>query len=44
VLAISGIDRAQVLGLRPINFASKTAGGFVDFDFFRLSDKIIAVP
>ena len=26
------------------NFATKTAGGFVDFDFFRLSDKIIAVP
>ena len=26
------------------NFATKTAGGFVDFDFFRLCDKITAVP
>ena len=26
------------------NFATKTAGGFVDFDYMRLSDKIIAVP
>ncbi|AIE83656.1 glycoside hydrolase family 43 [Fimbriimonas ginsengisoli Gsoil 348] len=26
------------------NFATKTAGGFVDFDFFRLSDKITALP
>ncbi len=24
------------------NFATKTAGGFVDFDYMRLSDKIIA--
>lgn len=26
------------------NFATKSAGGFVDFDFFRLSDKITAIP
>ena len=26
------------------NFATKTAGGFVDFDFFRLSDKITTMP
>ena len=26
------------------NFATQTAGGFVDFDYMRLSDKIIAVP
>lgn len=26
------------------NFATKTAGGFVDFDYFRLSDTITAVP
>jgi beta-xylosidase len=26
------------------NFATKTAGGFVDFHFFRLSDKITALP
>jgi beta-xylosidase len=26
------------------NFATKTAGGFVDFDYLRISDKIIAVP
>lgn len=26
------------------NFATKTAGGFVDFDYMRLSDKIIALP
>jgi len=26
------------------NFATKAAGGFVDFDFFRLSDKITAIP
>jgi len=26
------------------NYATKTAGGFVDFDYMRLSDKIIAAP
>jgi beta-xylosidase len=26
------------------NYATKTAGGFVDFDYFRISDKIAAVP
>ncbi|HSI73575.1 MAG TPA: hypothetical protein VK934_10405, partial [Fimbriimonas sp.] len=26
------------------NFATKTAGGFADFDFVRLSDKMIAIP
>jgi len=26
------------------NFATKTAGGFVDFDYFRVSDKINALP
>src|SRR5207244_4218588 len=26
------------------NFATKTAGGFVDFDYIRLSDKINAAP
>ena len=26
------------------NFATKSVGGFVDFDFFRLSDKITAIP
>jgi hypothetical protein len=26
------------------NYATRTAGGFVDFDYFRISDKITATP
>ena len=39
-------DMPHFMGYRfgLFNFATKTAGGFVDFDYMRLSDKIIAVP
>ncbi|MCW3060161.1 MAG: isoprenylcysteine carboxyl methyltransferase [Capsulimonas sp.] len=39
-------DMPHFMGYRfgLFNFATKTAGGFVDFDYMRLSDKIIAAP
>lgn len=37
-----GYTLPHFMGYRfgPFNFATKTAGGFVDFDFFRVSDEI----